>query len=126
MKQHIMNCDCIECRVFRLEQPSFRHVETEVSLRDGIEKEAAQKSSEAGVGPRGSCCYDCGLKYPFGLDLVLPDKQWDWIFPEGNGEGLLCPNCIAKRAEKVGASTVLLSWIDRIDWAVSRPKEWFK
>lgn len=71
-------------------------------------------------------CYDCGLEYPFGLDLILPDEQWNWIFPEGNGEGLLCPNCIAIRAEKVGASTVILSWIDRIDWTVPRPKEWLK
>lgn len=85
----------------------------------------AHKSSEVVVRPHG-ICYDCGFEYPFGLDLVLPDKQWNWIFPEGNGEGLLCPNCIAKRSEKVGASTVILSWIDRIDWAVSRPKEWFK
>ncbi len=81
-------------------------------------KESKQKTK--------SGCYDCGLKYPFGLDLVLPDRQWNWIFPEGNGEGLLCPNCIAKRAEKVGSSTVILSWIDRIDCAVARPKEWFK
>lgn len=24
-------------------------------------------------------CEDCGIKYPFGLDLILPDQQWNWI-----------------------------------------------
>ena len=72
-----------------------------------------------------AACYDCGIKYPFGLDLILPDRQWNHIFPEGNGEGLLCPNCIAKRANKIKDSTAILAWIDRIDWSGKRPKKWF-
>lgn len=73
-------------------------------------------------------CFDCGENYPFGLDMILPDSQWNHIFPEGKGEGggLLCPTCICKRAAKLKDSTVVLCWIDRIDWAGERPKEWFE
>lgn len=46
-------------------------------------------------------CFDCGL--PYGgdnwVDMVLPNEQWNEIFPEHNG--LLCPNCIMKRASKL-------------------------
>ncbi len=56
-------------------------------------------------------CYDCGLPYEeFGVDLVLPDQQWKIISPDGEGNGLLCANCIAKRVEKLGKG-VILSWI---------------
>jgi hypothetical protein len=59
-------------------------------------------------------CKDCGLPYSeFGIDLILPDQQWKEIFPEENG--LLCANCITKRAEKTGAA-VLLCWIDNITY----------
>ena len=77
------------------------------------------ESNSANTG-YGAKCFDCKAPYPFGLDLVLPDRQWDYIFPEGRGEGggLLCPSCIAKRASKNPDSTVILAWIDRIDWAV--------
>ncbi len=58
-------------------------------------------------------CNDCGLAYSkMGLDLVLPDQQWAVICPEG---GVLCPNCISKRAGKYGG-TALLAWVDVIDW----------
>lgn len=43
-------------------------------------------------------CEDCGLSYQeFGVDAVLSDEQWKLIHPEGS-EGLLCANCIIKRA----------------------------
>ena len=69
-------------------------------------------------------CFDCSEPYPFGLDLILPDQQWKWLFPEHNGNGVLCPACICKRAQKLKSATVLLCWIDRIDWSAPRPEEW--
>jgi len=44
-------------------------------------------------------CEDCELPYQgFGIDLTLPHSQWLLIHPEFRG-GLLCANCIMKRAE---------------------------
>lgn len=61
-------------------------------------------------------CLDCGLPYAeMGLDLVLPDQQWAAICPEG---GVLCANCICKRASRYGG-TAMLAWVDRIDYAVA-------
>lgn len=46
-------------------------------------------------------CLDCGLPYEeFGLDTTLPNGQWLLIHPEGH-DGLLCANCIVKRAAKI-------------------------
>ena len=43
-------------------------------------------------------CADCGLPYfDFGLDTTLSDSQWLEVHPEGRN-GLLCANCIVKRA----------------------------
>ena len=57
-------------------------------------------------------CLDCGLPYrELGLDLVLPDEQWLMIHPEGEG-GILCANCMMKRAEKLKGATVVLAKID--------------
>ena len=42
-------------------------------------------------------CMDCRKPYnEFGLDMTLPNDQWEAIHPEKNG--LLCANCIVKRA----------------------------
>ena len=50
-------------------------------------------------------CIDCGILYSeMGLDLVLLDQQWEVLCPEG---GILCANCICKRAEKLGNSVLL-------------------
>lgn len=57
-------------------------------------------------------CEDCGEVYPFGVDVVLPDQQWRVIHGEGAG-GVLCPACIARRAEVAGA-TALLCWADNL------------
>ena len=69
-------------------------------------------------------CSDCGLSYDkIGVDLVLPDQQWSKLAPEG---GVLCANCICKRATKFGA-TAILCWINNFDYqlrnseSVSRP-----
>lgn len=52
-------------------------------------------------------CFDCGM--PYGtedwVDIVLPNEQWDMIFPEH--DGLLCPNCIMKRASKIKGVVIL-------------------
>lgn len=43
-------------------------------------------------------CEDCGLSYQeFGVDTTLPNVQWLAIHPE-SAEGILCANCIVKRA----------------------------
>lgn len=64
-------------------------------------------------------CKDCGIRYSsLGLDLVLPDQQWNHIAP---GAGILCPNCICKRASHYGG-TAVLAWIDNIDYSISKPK----
>jgi len=66
------------------------------------------------------CCKDCGLPYfEFGLDMVLPDQQWKAIMPE---DGILCPNCICKRAREFGG-TVVLAWVDNIDYSESLKEE---
>ena len=46
-------------------------------------------------------CYDCGMDYGGAdwIDTVLPNEQWKTIFPEENG--ILCANCIVKRASKL-------------------------
>jgi hypothetical protein len=60
-------------------------------------------------------CTDCGLSYSeFGLDLTLPDQQWKIIYPEENG--LLCANCICKRAGKNKSATVILAWVDNLNY----------
>ncbi len=57
-------------------------------------------------------CLDCGLPYEeLGLDLVLPDEQWLLIHPEGL-HGILCANCIVKRAEKLKGATVVFASIN--------------
>ena len=60
-------------------------------------------------------CIDCGLSYSeMGLDLVLPDQQWRVICPEN---GILCANCICKRATKLNG-TALLAWINNMDYSL--------
>ncbi len=45
-------------------------------------------------------CRDCGMIYGGidWIDTVLPNEQWKMICPEG---GVLCANCIVKRASKL-------------------------
>lgn len=54
-------------------------------------------------------CKDCDLPYQkFGIDTNLPDNQWLAIHPEGRG-GLLCANCIAKRASRLPG--IISAWM---------------
>jgi hypothetical protein len=63
-------------------------------------------------------CYDCGIPYSeLGLDLVLPDQQWKKISPTKDEGGILCPNCICKRAKKYGG-TCVQAWIDMMDYSI--------
>lgn len=56
-------------------------------------------------------CVDCGLNYSeMGLDLVLPGEQWRRLFPEERG--LLCANCICKRARGIGGTSIL-GWVNK-------------
>ena len=46
------------------------------------------------------CCMDCEKPYKeFGLDIILPDWQWEAINP--SGDGILCGSCIASRASNL-------------------------
>lgn len=56
-------------------------------------------------------CEDCGTPYEtLGLDVVLPDDQWEMIRP-GGGD-ILCGTCIAKRAEKLFRAIVIKAYIE--------------
>lgn len=60
------------------------------------------------------CCLDCNLPYiEFGLDTTLTDEQWLLIRPEGL-HGLLCANCISRRAEKLEGSIAIRAIIEGI------------
>lgn len=66
------------------------------------------KDSSPIEAPCVASCADCGLAYSaFGVDLVLADQDWKRIAPD---DGLLCATCICRRADKVGAVS-LLAWI---------------
>lgn len=54
-----------------------------------------------------------------GIDLVIPDQQWKAIAPEGF---MLCPNCIARRAAKLGC-TAILGWLDNLNYAKANTDE---
>ena len=44
-------------------------------------------------------CYDCDLEYggDSWIEAVIPDKVWNEISPDGEGGGVLCISCIARR-----------------------------
>ena len=51
-------------------------------------------------------CMDCGLPYEiFGMDAVMPRAQWLEINPDDGG--LLCANCMVKRASNVKGATCI-------------------
>lgn len=87
--------------------------------REGYSRAPVVQGDSIKVG-----CLDCYAPYPFGLDLVLPDQQWNHLVP--GGVGLLCPSCISKRAGLLSGATVILAWIDHFDWTAPRPVAWFQ
>ena len=53
------------------------------------------------------CCYDCGLPYKQGADLVVSDEVWALLNPTYHeGAGLLCANCMGLRLRVLGMSGV--------------------
>lgn len=59
-------------------------------------------------------CLDCGLAYrDFPLDLTLPDEQWRMIHPDGNG--VLCANCIVKRAAAIHGAVAIRATIELVE-----------
>lgn len=44
-------------------------------------------------------CHDCGLPYASACwaDLLIANDVWKEISPDGDGNGLLCVNCIIGR-----------------------------
>lgn len=56
-------------------------------------------------------CMDCGKDYKdFGLDVYMNDFDWSKINPNKNG--LLCANCIIKRAAKLAGVIVIKMELD--------------
>ena len=56
-------------------------------------------------------CLDCGRDYSeFGVDLTLPDDQWELIHP--GVAGLLCATCIAQRADQLPGIIALRCRLD--------------
>lgn len=56
-------------------------------------------------------CLDCGLPYSeFFLDVTLPDGQWAMVHPDVNG--LLCANCIVRRAAGLPGVIAIRATID--------------
>lgn len=55
-------------------------------------------------------CYDCGLLYGKDgwIEAVIPDKVWNAIKPDGCGDGcgILCITCIARRLKIKGIKNV--------------------
>ncbi len=61
---------------------------------------AADRDGEAQTAK----CADCGLPYggPGWMDVVLPKDIWTRISPDGEGNGLLCITCMARRCQRQG------------------------
>ena len=56
-------------------------------------------------------CMDCTKLYiEFPLDMVLPDEQWALI--HNSPGGVLCANCIVKRAAKLHGAVVVRAVIE--------------
>jgi len=56
----------------------------------------------------GAGCFDCGLPYASDLwiETFVRDAEWRAISPDGEGNGLLCIACIAKRCAAKGMKKV--------------------
>lgn len=53
-------------------------------------------------------CHGCGLDYtsPAWADVVIPDEIWRRISPDGEGNGVLCFNCMNRRLVRKGLDNV--------------------
>ena len=86
------------------------HVKTSRSVR----ATAVVKTKEHMRGDCVAHCRECGVPYEdLGLDITLPDWQWGMIHPEVGG--ILCGNCIAKRAEMLPGAIAIRARIEFAD-----------
>lgn len=61
--------------------------------------------------PLSPACLDCGLPYSeFQLDLLLPRAQWLEIHPAEHG--LLCAQCMVRRASRLPGASVIHAVIE--------------
>jgi len=52
-------------------------------------------------------CMDCGIPYgTLSLDFAMPHEQWELVSGRTDGSGILCANCMLKRASKIPGVTV--------------------
>lgn len=52
-------------------------------------------------------CWDCGILYPFPVEMCVPIETWEQINPtEHKGCGLLCHNCMIERLREIGVTFV--------------------
>lgn len=66
-------------------------------------------------------CLDCGLDYgDFGMDTLLP--RWQWLMIHPSEGGLLCANCIVKRAAKIPGAVGLQAVIGIAPVALIEPE----
>lgn len=58
-------------------------------------------------------CMDCGMPYrEFPLDLLVPRGQWLAIHP--GEDGVLCANCMVRRASRLPGAVVVHAVIERV------------
>ncbi len=83
---------------------STRHMEAERNFWILARKAAIL----AATNEKGAKCFDCDLDYecPAWADLVIPNDTWRLISPDGEGNGLLCFNCMVARLSSVGLENV--------------------
>jgi hypothetical protein len=67
------------------------------------------ESSRSAIPSAALACYDCGLPYASAhwIEAVVPHDIWNkYLSPTGGDGGILCINCMAKRAVDAGLSDV--------------------
>lgn len=67
-------------------------------------------------------CMDCGVSDPERLSGLAPTKQWRRIVK--GGHGILCANCMIRRARAKGAIGVRIQFIYKGSDLVKWPRAW--
>ena len=91
-------------------QPYQSEAEAIVAWNTALSNRPPTSSVEPFVGSgenkEAGKCLDCGKSYSdFGMDVVLPRRQWLTIHPDNHG--LLCAQCIVNRVSKIPEATVI-------------------
>lgn len=106
-RETLARIESIDCRVIGCE--SCREF-----VRDEARRAHAAIDAPATAASTHStlCCIDCRM--PYGgegwLDLTIPDEQWALIV--GDAGGILCANCIVRRASKLPGAQAVRARID--------------